>query len=499
LELTRDLELTRARYDKATAGLEPPLALVDLAAFDQNADDMARRAGRKPIRVATKSIRCRELIERVLRHPGYQGIMCYSLPEALWLHGLGVSDDILVAYPTVNREALGRLAADEAARQHITIIVDETAHLDVAETVRGDSEIRVCLELDVSWRPVELAHIGTRRSPLFTPEQAHAFAREIARREGFRLVGVMGYEGQIAGLGDAPPGNPVKARAVRLIQDRSVKELTERRVAAIALIRSVADLEFVNGGGTGSLESTRADPSVTELAAGSGLVGPTLFDAYTRFKPRPTLLYALPVVRKPNPRLATLFAGGYVASGTGTKNRLPKPYLPAGLSLTGMEGAGEVQTPVRGAAAARLRPGDRVWMRHAKAGELAERFTHYHLLGDDNQLTAAPTYRGDGQSFGLTHRLNPVHHEHASEREQSSGAEQRPVTAELVDDQCRGHRGQCLRHVDADVHDAQVLGASLGIRQHLGDQRLVHGQERAVPRAEKRRGYRGGAKARPHH
>jgi D-serine deaminase-like pyridoxal phosphate-dependent protein len=45
-----------------------------------------------------------------------------------------------------------------------------------------------------------------------------------------------------------------------------------------------------------------------------------------------------------------------------------------------------------------LKPGDRVWMRHAKAGELAERFTHYYLL-DDN-LTQVPTYRGEGQCFG---------------------------------------------------------------------------------------------------
>jgi D-serine deaminase-like pyridoxal phosphate-dependent protein len=392
----------RSRYDRATAHLDPPLALVDLDAFDANADDMARRANGRPIRVATKSIRCRHLIERVLKHPGYRGIMCYSLPEALWLHDKGVSDDILVAYPSVDRQALSQLAKDDEARQHISIVVDETAHLDIIDQARGDEEIRVCLELDVSWRPVEGVHIGTRRSPIFTPEQAQAFAREIADRKGFKLVGVMGYEGQIAGLGDAPPRNPIRARALRIIQDRSSRELNERRAAAIKSIRSVADLEFVNGGGTGSLEATSADGSVTELAAGSGLVGPTLFDAYTRFKPRPALLYALPVVRKPTPHIATLFVGGYVASGTGTRNRLPRPYLPPGLSLTITEGAGEVQTPVRGRAATALKPGDRVWMRHAKAGELAERFTHYQLLGSAGQLTAAPTYRGENQCFGLT-------------------------------------------------------------------------------------------------
>jgi hypothetical protein len=150
----------------------------------------------------------------------------------------------------------------------------------------------------------------------------------------------MGYEGQIAGLGDAPPGHPVRARLIRLIQARSVPELIRRRTEAIRQIQAVTSLEFVNGGGTGSLESTAGDTSVTELTAGSGLVGPTLFDAYRRFTPESALLYALPVVRRPGPGLATLFSGRYVASGSGTPDRLPCPWLPAGLRLTGTEGAG---------------------------------------------------------------------------------------------------------------------------------------------------------------
>jgi D-serine deaminase-like pyridoxal phosphate-dependent protein len=401
---TGQAEARRERYDRATAGLDPPLALVDLDAFDRNAADLTRRAANRPIRVATKSLRCRYLIERALARPGYRGVMCYSLPEALWLHAAGTSDDVLVAYPTVDREALRALAADEGARQHVTIMVDSAGHLDVVDRALGGGhpEIRVCLELDVSWRPLAgqpLVHIGTRRSPLYAPRQAADVAGAITRRPGFRLVGLMGYEGQIAGLGDAPPGHPVRARLIRGIQDRSAVELRQRRIEAVRLIQGLTSLEFVNGGGTGSLESTAMDESVTELTAGSGLVGPTLFDAYRRFTPDPALLFALPVVRRPGPNIATLFAGGYVASGTGTRDRLPRPYLPAGLTLTGVEGAGEVQTPVRGAAAGRLRLGDRVWLRHAKAGELAERFTDYQVL-DGDQVTAVPTYRGEGQCFG---------------------------------------------------------------------------------------------------
>jgi D-serine deaminase-like pyridoxal phosphate-dependent protein len=397
-------EARRTRYDRATAALDPPLALVDLDAFDRNAADLARRAGDLPIRVATKSLRCRFLIERALARPGYQGLMCYSLPEARWLYAAGTSDDLLVAYPTVNRAALRALAADEGARTHVTIMVDSAGQLDVVDRTLGDGhpEIRVCLELDVSWRPLAgqpLVHIGTRRSPLFTPRQAADFAAAVTRRPGFRLVGLMGYEGQIAGLGDAPPGHPVRGRLIQGIQGRSAVELRERRTETVRLIQALTSLEFVNGGGTGSLETTATDGSVTELTAGSGLIGPTLFDAYRRFTPDPALVFALPVVRRPGPNIATLFSGGYVASGTGTPDRLPRPYLPPGLTLTGVEGAGEVQTPVRGAAANLLRPGDRVWLRHAKAGELAERFTDYQVL-DGEQVTAVPTYRGEGQCFG---------------------------------------------------------------------------------------------------
>jgi len=396
----------RDPLERATAHLDPPFAVVDLAAFDANARDLVRRANGVPIRVASKSLRCRHLIERTLARPGYRGVMCYSLAEALWLHASGTCEDLLVAYPTVDRASLRALAADEAARQHITVTIDSAGHLDFIDATLGAGHppIRVCVDLDMSWRPLPygpVIQVGTWRSPLRTPAEAALFAETVLKRPGFSLVGVLGYEGQIAGLGDNPPGHPVRARVVRAMQARSIAELRERRAEAVRRIRALAPLEFVNGGGTGSLESTAGDESVTELAAGSGLVGPTLFDAYRKFHPRPALQYALPVVRRPAPGVATLFSGGYVASGTGTPDRLPKPFRPAGLRLTKVEGAGEVQTPVLGAAADELSIGDRVWLRHAKAGELAERLTEYHLVDPaDGIAQSVPTYRGEGRCFG---------------------------------------------------------------------------------------------------
>ena len=403
-------ETLRARLDAATKQLEAPLAVVDLDAFDRNADDLVRRAAGRPIRVASKSVRCRFLVERVLRRDGFAGVMAYSLPEALWLTrewaGTDLAHvDVLVAYPTVDHTALRELAAGDLVRGLVTIMVDSVAQLDLMDAALGSDhpEIRVCMELDVSWRPVrgrDIAHVGTRRSPVFTAAQAVALATEIRDRPGFRLVGLMGYEGQIAGLGDHPAGKPVMGAVLRWMQDRSSHELAARRAEVVRAISAVADLEFVNGGGTGSIETTGFDESVTEVAAGSGLIGPTLFDNYRRFAPAPAVLFALPVVRKPRRRTATLFSGGYIASGPAGKDRSPTPYLPTGLSLIGTEGAGEVQTPVNGRAAKDLRVGDRVWLRHTKAGELAERFTEYHLLTADRLTRTVPTYRGEGKCFG---------------------------------------------------------------------------------------------------
>lgn len=394
----------RARLDAATADLDPPIAVADLDAFDANASDLVRRAGGVPIRVASKSVRCRKLLDRVLRVPGYSGLMCYSLAEALWLFRAGTSRDLLVAYPSADRSALRELADDADAARSVTVMVDSVEHLDLVDAATGPRRhpIRVCLEIDVAWRPLGVRgpHIGTRRSPVRTPEQAQRLAETVVRREGFQLSGAMAYEGQIAGIGDAPAGSPVRGVAVRWVQHLSAREIAKRRADVVDAVSSVAPLEFVNGGGTGSIERTSRESVVTEVAAGSGLIGPTLFDHYRGFAPSPSVLFALPVVHRPAPGIATLFGGGYPASGPPTPGRAPSPHLPRGLRLTRSEGAGEVQTPVAGAAADHLRLGDRVWFRHAKAGELAERFDRYHLVRGEQVVGTAPTYRGEGISFG---------------------------------------------------------------------------------------------------
>jgi D-serine deaminase-like pyridoxal phosphate-dependent protein len=392
------------RLNAATRDLEPPFAVVDLVALRANAADMARRAGGTPIRLASKSVRCRRLIADVLAMDGFHGVLAFTLPEALWLVQCHASDDIVVAYPTADQHALASLAGSKAAAAAITIMADSIDHLDMitsaAATVSHPSQVRVAIDIDAGFLAVAgKVRAGAWRSPIRTPAQAAALARAIVSRPGLRLAGMMAYEAQIAGVGDSPPGRPAYARVVRLMQHQSAAELAARRAAIVAAIREVAPIDFVNGGGTGSIASTAAEPAVTEIGAGSGLYQPTLFDAYRSFSGRPAALFALPVVRRPAARVATVLGGGYVASGPASASRLPQPYLPAGLRLDANEGAGEVQTPLVGPAADALRPGDRVWFRHAKAGELCERFNELHLIDGDAVAATVPTYRGEGKAF----------------------------------------------------------------------------------------------------
>lgn len=379
-------------WDRATAGRVAPFAVVDLDAFDANATDLTRRAAGRPIRVASKSIRVRHLLERALARDGFSGVMSYSLPEALWLAGLGVRD-VFVAYPTTNRQALATLAGDETLLAQVSLAIDSVEHVEALRRwLPKGAPVRVVIDVDASLR-IGPAHLGVRRSPIRSPRKAAAVARA-ARDAGFRGVGLMFYDAQIAGLPDSSP-------AIRLVKARSDASLQRRRGAVRSAIEEVVGpLQFANGGGTGSLEVTGVDPALTELAAGSGLIGPTLFDGYDAFTPQPAVAFALPVVRRPAKDIVTCYSGGYIASGPAGGSRVPSVHHPAGLKMIGAEGAGEVQTPLRGKGARDLAIGDRVWFRHAKAGELAERFDEYLVISGDEVVDIVPTYRGEGKNFG---------------------------------------------------------------------------------------------------
>jgi D-serine deaminase-like pyridoxal phosphate-dependent protein len=395
---------SHARYERIFAEIEAPFAFVDLDAMWANADQLLDRAGRKPIRVATKSLRCRALIEEILgRDARFSGLMTYTLPETLWLAEHG-HEDLLLAYPTADTSALRELALRSAAdpERAPLVMVDCVEHLEAIEALLGADAppVRVCIDIDAGWWALGgRVKIGPKRSPVHTVEQAVALAREIERRPQIELDAIMAYEGQIAGVGDEPPGRRFRGAAIRFMQKRSAKELAERRAAIVAAISEFCELPIVNGGGTGSLETTGAEEAVTEVTAGSGFYAPAQFDHYSRFTLTPAAGFALPIVRRPGAGVGTALGGGYLASGAGNTGRLPVPWLPPGLKLDAEEGAGEVQTPLLGAAADGLAIGDRVFMRHSKAGELCERFDSLHLVEGGEIVDVVPTYRGDGQTF----------------------------------------------------------------------------------------------------
>jgi D-serine deaminase-like pyridoxal phosphate-dependent protein len=325
--------------------------------------------------------------------------LAYNLREAIWLVENDVTDDVLMGYPSVDRIALARLLSSARLSEAITLMVDSPAHLDLVSSVlpTGGS-VRIALDIDAGLK-VGPTRIGVKRSPLFSTESVVSMARDVLGRSGFELVGVMTYEGQVAGLADNVPDARVRSLAVRRVKSASVRQLGERRAAIAAALAQIVPLRLWNAGGSGSVETSAADPVVTEVAAGSGLLVPTLFDHYRSFHPRPAAFFGVPVVRRPSDTTATVAGGGLIASGATGTDRSPLPWAPPGLSLTKLEGAGEVQTPLDGPGATHLSIGDLVWFRHAKSGELMEHVTKAHLVSGASLVDVVATYRGTGNAW----------------------------------------------------------------------------------------------------
>lgn len=382
------------RLDAACETRDAPVAVLDLHALSANAHTLLHRAHGKPVRIASKSVRSTAVLEALLATKGFAGVMAFTLPEAIMLVEAGITEDVLVAYPTTAGQALQQLLGSPALLETITLMVDHPDQLRLIQRAGvGTTPVRVCLDMDMSLRAGPL-HVGARRSPIHTPAQLIAAAQYVTSSPSFRLVGLMGYEAQIAGVTD----DNLLVKSLKATSRSEVRARREQLVTGVERVlaeRGMPPLEFVNGGGTGSLESTTAEDSVTEVAAGSGLYGPHLFDRYDDFEPLPAAFFGLDVVRHPAPGMITVHGGGWVASGAPGADRLPYPVYPPGLHYTRTEGAGEVQTPLKTTTHS-PRIGQRVWFRHTKAGELAEHVNYFHIMTDHRITATVTTYRGDG-------------------------------------------------------------------------------------------------------
>ena len=357
------------RFESIFGGRRAPFAFIDLDAVWANAADMLRRSRGKPIRIASRSIRSRPVLERLLDlDPGFQGALTFSLAETIWLWERGMRD-LVVAYPTTDRACLTRLARitsedpDEAA----VVMVDSTEHLDLIEEAATSfvAPIRVAVDIDLSWRPLGgMFKFGAACSPVRTADEAVTLAQEIDRRERTKLVGLMAYEAQIAGVGDNVPGKSINNLFVRRMQAVSARDVEERRAEIVMALSEVAQLEFVNGGGTSSIDRTASEWAVTEIAAGAGFYAPVPLDHYRSFRPRPAAMFALPVTRSSG-----------IEIDTGAERALP-------------------QTPPD-----RLQIGDRVYFRDLRAAELCERFDRLYLVTGTTIRDEVATYRGEGKAF----------------------------------------------------------------------------------------------------
>lgn len=383
-----------------------PFAFVDLDQLDRNISDIAKAAGSKKIRIASKSIRSVDVLRRILRSDdAFQGVMCYTAGEVAFLARQGFQD-LLLGYPTWDPRGVMSLIDLIGDGHVITFMVDSVAHVDHLERLAMQRGVRIplCLDIDMSANYPGL-RFGVWRSPLDGWEAIRPVAERIRSSSWVRLDGIMGYEAQIAGVGDRVPGQALKNAIVRYLKRRSIKDVAARREEAVGRLKELGmPLRFVNAGGTGSLASSKAESVVTELTAGSGFYSPLLFDNYSSFRYRPAAGFAVEIVRKPRPDIVTCMGGGYTASGAADGTKLPRPYLPSGLSLFPLEGAGEVQTPLKigkeaGELGRNLSMGDPVFFRHAKAGELCERFDRLYAISDGSIVGEYETYRGMGETF----------------------------------------------------------------------------------------------------
>jgi D-serine deaminase-like pyridoxal phosphate-dependent protein len=389
-----------------------PLVVVDLDVLDANTQRLGRVAKEKGkrLRVASKSVRVPDLLKHI-QHVGgdhFRGMLCFSVAEAHFLAAQGF-DDLLVAYPSVQSTDLEILWEMTQRGTVITHMIDEPAHVGIlasfwreqSQRYAGARPLRVCIDMDLSWRPRGM-HIGVQRSPVRTLDGFRSVLDAVLQHPELKMAGVMGYEAQVAGLGDDSPFAPLLNPAKRLIKRKSIPDIAQRREEVAQLLRQRGvPLELFNGGGTGSIRSTAQESCITEVTAGSGFLQSHLFDYYTTNENHPAYCFALQITRVPQPDHVTCQSGGFIASGPVHADKAPVPFLPRGLKPTSTEGYGEVQTPfvvppqLRGT----LALGDPVFLRPAKAGELAERFNEYLLKRGDRIVGRAKTYRGLGVCF----------------------------------------------------------------------------------------------------
>lgn len=390
------------KFDSIPA-FDSAAAWLDLDALDHNIATVNAKLGKTTLRVASKSVRSVNVLRYIAeRSPQFGGLMTFDAAESdfLMLHGF---TDILCAYPQMSEHEVtqAELTAEETGST-LTWMVDLPEHVSFLDDVGQilNKTIRVCLDINTS-SDLPGLYFGTQRSSVLTAQDAAKAVRWIRHaNNNIALAGVMGYEAQIAGVPEKSRGKEFLAPAIRGLKWVSRRHVTELMADTVKVITDDEPLDFVNGGGSGSVDYTAPRPEITEVTVGSAYYMPALFSGMDTMAPfKPAAGFVLPVSRRPRSNVVVCHSGGFVASGEAGVDKLPRVIHPRGVEMISQEGFGEVQTPLVLPDNLALSVGDNVWFRHAKAGELCEHFQVLHAFRGDNHVDTFTTYRGDGQCF----------------------------------------------------------------------------------------------------
>jgi D-serine deaminase-like pyridoxal phosphate-dependent protein len=378
-----------------------PAVVVELEALRHNRRAVVSAVSESPVRVriATRALRSTALLRHLLMDPEeivngsptekLQGLACDTPHEALALLDLGF-DDILIHAPICTAVEAQQLAAHVAAGKHVVPTVDCREHVTLlSEAARkADTEIGVCIDVDVSWQPAAEVRFGRLRSPLGDVSSARDLGTFIAETDGTAVVGVSAWASQVA---DAALPSARKWWTGPLhgwMNTRSIALAADRRVAVVESLKADGHaIRIVNGGSSATLTNTVHDGSVTELTIGGAFLCPMRCDSIS-LDLKPAVFFVAPVCRIPD-------GEHIVVRSAGTTGLQATPLHPEGLRIVGGEGLWSHQTPlsVRGSTPAIGTP---VVFRPRRVAPLFDRFEEIILLGETEVSERATTYRGIG-------------------------------------------------------------------------------------------------------
>lgn len=386
------------KYERAFQNIDRPFAWLDLDALDANIQYVQKQCGKKAIRIATKSVRSIEVLRYIQeRLTNCSGLMSFTASETVYLLEQGFNH-ILIGYPVYEENAIEQIVPFIKEGRKVYFMVDNFAQLTLLQTIAEKHSIlfEVCIDINVS-TDYKLLYFGTKRSPIDSIDKLKHFTEQIRTLRNIKVSACMAYDAQIAGVTDAT-NSFFKDRLVRGLKKHSLSKITTLRKQAVDYLKENFDIEIINAGGSGSMHLLKEANDITEITVGSAFYAPALFSNYQALQLQPAAGFGLRVTRIFSDNVIVCHGGGYIASGAPGKDRLPQFLEPNVYAYSSLEGAGEVQTPIT-VKGRKHTIGDTIYFRHAKAGELCERFHKLHIIKNGAYGGAFKTYRGDGKCF----------------------------------------------------------------------------------------------------